>query len=219
MLEREGWLPVHEGLEYQGLHLGQEGVLEGVLEVLEVLDGVQEELLEPIGSNSGVYWDYTDSIAGLWHSAGGSDQLDYPDYQVQSGDPAYGDGNIQDVSSLYQSHYSDPAIAKFVDSLGQSWENDRQPDNLWENVIFGRPSEAFEKAGVLTVWLDKVAEAFGSKPASGVNFQERVAERRTANLTNILHGKLPKMLVIGRLDSKSLMSCVSIFCFFSSGPR
>ena len=209
MLERERWLPVHEGLEHQGLHLGQEGVL----------DGVQEELLEPIGSNSGVYWDYTDSIAGLWHSAGGSDQLDYPDYQVQSGDPAYGDGNIQDVSSLYQSHYSDPAIAKFVDSLGQSWENDRQPDNLWENVIFGQPSEAFEKAGVLTVWLDMLAEAFGSKPASGVNFQERVAERRTANLTNILHGKLPKMLVIGRLDSKSLMSCVSIFCFFSSGPR
>ena len=62
--------------------------------------------------------------------------------------------------------------------------------------------EAFEKAGVLTVWLDMLAEAFGSKPASGVNFQERVAERRTANLTNILHGKLPKMLVIGRLDSK-----------------
>ena len=36
-LEREGWLPVHEGEQQQGLHLAQEGVLEGVLEVLEVL--------------------------------------------------------------------------------------------------------------------------------------------------------------------------------------
>ena len=41
-LEREGWLPVHEGVQHQGLHLAQEGVLEGVLEVLEVLEGVQE---------------------------------------------------------------------------------------------------------------------------------------------------------------------------------
>ena len=241
-LEREGWLPVHEGVQHQGLHLAQEGVLEGVLEVLEVLEGVQEgmqgglleqggqgRLLEPrvppseglFTGNSGVNWDYTDGIAGVWHSDfSSSDQHEYPDYspnyQAPSGYPSYGDGNIQDIQSLYQGYFSDPLSTqtlyhdgKFGDegishsSLGQTLEYEQNVENLMmDNNFLGRPtsdvSEDFGKPGPLIALLDMVAAALGSKPTRIGDFQERVADRRNANLTNVLHGKLPEMLVIGR---------------------
>lgn len=231
-LEREGWLPVHEGEQQQGLHLAQEGVLEGVLEVLEVLEGVQEGmqggLLEPrvppseglFTGNSGVYWDYTDGIAGLWRSDfSSSDQLQYPDYspnyQAPSGYPSYGDGNIQDIQSLYQGYYSDPLSTQTLyydgkfgqegighSSLGQTLEYEQNVENLMDNHFLGRPTsdanEDFGKPGPLIALLDMVAAALGSKPTRIGDFQERVADRRNANLTNVLHGKLPEMLVIGR---------------------
>ena len=230
MLEREGWLPAPEGvLGHQGLHLAQEGVLEGVLEVLEVLEGVQEGMqggllearVQPteglFTDNSGVYWDYTDGIAGLWHSDfTSSDQLEYPDYHPNypslNGNPSYGDFNIHDTPSLYQGHYSDlpGAQASYYDgkfghavfgqsNLGQSLENDQQGDN---DLLGHRPSseasEAFGKPGPLIALLDLVGAALGSKPTRIGDFEERVADRRTANLTNTLLGKLPEMLVIGR---------------------
>jgi len=234
MLEREGWLPVHEGVQHQGLHLAQEGVLEGVLEVLEVLEGVQEEmqggLFEPvvqssegvITRNSGVYWDYADGIAGLWHSDYvNSDQFEYPDYSPNypalSGNPSFefGDGNIEDTASLYRGHYSDlPSAQTYAhtydgkfgrhdgvghSSLGQTSESDQQG----ENHLLGRQpsseaSEDFGKPGPLIALLDIVGAALGSKPTRIVDFQERFADRRTANVTNVLLGKLPEMLVIGR---------------------
>ena len=211
MLEQEGWLPVDEGVVgHQGLHLAQEGVLEGVLEVLEVLEGVQEGMqggllearVQPTDGNSGVYWDYTDGIAGLWHSDfTSSDQLDYPDYS-----PNYPSltGNIQDTPSLYQGHYSDlpSAHASYHDrlfghegvgqsNLGQTLEKDQQGDT-------GLSSEAFGKPGPLIALLDLVGAALGSKPTRITGFEERVGDRRRANVTSALLGKLPEMLVIGR---------------------
>ena len=210
-LEREGWLPVQEGVQHQGLHLAQEGVLEGVLEVLEVLEGVQEGMLEPrvppseglTTGNSGVYWDYTDGIASLWHSDyASSDQLEYPDYSPKypapSGYPSYGDANIQDIPSLYQGHYGDLPSSQTL--YFDSKFGDEQ--NLVDNNLLGRPTsdanEAFEKPGPLIALLDMVAAALGSKPTRIGDFQEKIANRRVANLTNVLHGKLPEMLVIGR---------------------
>ena len=220
MLEQEGWLPVHEGaLGHQGLHLAQEGVLEGVIEVLEVLEGVQEGMqggllearVQPTDGNSGVYLDYTDNIAGLWHSDfTSSDRLEYsPNYPSLTGKLSYGDDNIQDTPSLYPAHYSDlpSAHASYYDrlfghegigqsNLGQTLENDQQRDN----GLFGhRPSsEAFGKPGPLIVLLDLVGAALGSKPTRIIDFQERVADRRKANVTSTLLGKLPEMLIIGR---------------------
>ena len=216
MLEREGWLPVHEGVGHQGLNLAQEGVLEGVLEVLEVLEGVQEGvqggLLEPSDSNTGVYWDYTDGIAGLWHSDfTSSDQLEYPDYTPNypslSGNPSYSDANIQDTPSLYPSHYSDlPAThASYYEgklspgSFGQILENNLQENNdLLRHRPSSEASETFGKPGPLIALLDLVGAALGSKPVRNFDLQERIADRRTANVTSTLLGKLPEMLLIGR---------------------
>lgn len=219
MLEQEDWLPVHEGaVGHQGLHLAQEGVLEGVIEVLEVLEGVQEGMqggllearVQPTDGNSGVYWDYTDGTAGLWHSDfPSSDQLEYPDYSPNypslTGNPSYGDDNIQDT----QAHYSDlpSAHVSYYDrlfgqsnlgqsNLGQTLENDQQGDN----GLFGHrtSSEAFVKPGPLIALLDLLGAALGSKPTRIIDLQERVADRRKANVTSALLGKLPEMLVIGR---------------------
>ena len=230
MLEREGWLPVHEGVQHQGIHLAQEGVLEGVLEVLEVLEGVQEEMQEGLFEagvqpseglstrNSGVYWDYTDGIAGLWHSDYvNSDQLEYPDYSpnypAQSGNPFFGNGNIEDTASLYpglpsaQTSYYAGKFGRHEgvghSSVRQTLESDEEGENLLDNNILGlRPSsETFGKPGPLIALLDLVGAALGSKPIRIGDFQERVAHRRAANVTNVLLGKLPEMLVIGRLTS------------------
>ena len=214
MVEQEDWLPVHEGVVgHQGLHLAQEGVLEGVLEVLEVLEGVQEGMQEgllearvqPTDGNSGVYWDYTDGIAGIWHNDfTSSDQLEYPDYspnyQSLSGNPYYGDA--EDNPSLYQGHYSDLSSASYYDgkfghgSLRQTSDSDLLGPS-------SEGSEAFGKPGPLIALLDLVGAALGSEPTRITGLRERVADRRRANLTNTLLGKLPEMLVIGRSTSKS----------------
>ena len=154
MLQREGWLPVHEqgvpqqqrlNLAHEGrLDLAQEGVLEGVLEVLEVLEGVQEGVQERLlvpdiharvdqydGNSGGVYWDYDEGLAGLWHSDNTrSEYLEYPDYPTYysppSGYPSFSDDKNQDIPQQYQGHCCSSGVTNVDNSLSsdsKSWIN------------------------------------------------------------------------------------------------
>ena len=213
----------HEGR----LDLAQEGVLEGVLEVLEVLEGVQEGLLVPdiqarvdrYDGNSGVvYWDYDEGIAGLWHSDNTrSEYLEYPDYPTYysppSGYPSFSDDNIP---QQYQGYYSSGVtnVDNSLSSDSKSWINQNvyglerhQPgDHYLASGSFGEPTEVAEKPGPLIALLDHLAAALGSKPPQyeypdheRIENQVRVANRRAGTLTNILQAKLGETIVIGRL--------------------
>ena len=219
----------HEGR----LDLAQEGVLEGVLEVLEVLEGVQEGVQERLlvpdiqarvdqydGNSGGVYWDYDEGIAGLWHSDNTrSEYLEYPDYpsyySPPSGYPSFSDDNNQDIPQQYQG-YDSSGVTNVDNSLSsdsKSWINQNvgglerhQPgDHYLASGSFGEPTEVAEKPGPLIALLDHLAAALGSEPPQyeypdqRIENQVRVANRRAGTLTNILQAKLGETIVIGRL--------------------